>query len=383
MKNKKYVPFPGFVLFFILVSVITANSSVLTRFPQIVNSGMLQTGSNKINPAQDFYFLPELENKNFFESINDMSICRYKLVRKFINQYLSEARSFLANGLTRSQRYLPVIKEIFEKYGQIPEELALLPLLESGFNPYATSRSKAVGLWQIMKPTSRDLGLKINSWVDERRDIEKSTEAAVRHLCSLYKIFNSWELALAAYNGGAARVKRAMIKTGAENFEELLESEELRRETNEFVHRFAALAVIYRNQELFDIKSEVNAPEIAETENIILAFPVRIKDLSGITGVPQDIIKMYNPELKKNVTPPYEKEYSVRIPKHSVSRYNKNKSKLYAVKFKKLKKHIVREGESLSKIAKTYKTKMQKIIQINNLKNPHLIKPGQEIYVPL
>ena len=382
MKDKKY-----FSLFCLLLLIIIfkqpGHSSGLTQFFQLNVDNASQAKNIKVNPAREFFFLPEINNKSIFESIDDLSICRYRLVREYIYQYLSDARTFLVNGITRSKRYIPIVEKIFNEHDDIPDNLALLPMLESGFNPYATSRSRAVGLWQLMKRTSGDLGLKINRWVDERRDIEKSTKAAIRHLQNLYKIFESWELALAAYNGGARTVKSAMNKTGSKTFAELVESGALKKETSEFVHRFAALAVIYKHQDLFNIKTEVTDPEITETDNILLKYPVKINDLSKIAGVPLTTIKMFNPELKRNITPPYEKEYSVRIPKDSIDKYEKNKSKLYAVKFKRLRKHIVKEGESLTKIAEVYKTKMNKIIQINNLKNPDLIKPGQEIYIPL
>ncbi len=338
---------------------------------------------NSNNSEPDFYFLPPAGKKNLFESVDDLSICRNKYVREYIYQYLTMGREFLIHAIARSDRYSGIVEEIFNDYDDIPKDISLLPLLESGFNPYATSRSKAVGLWQFMKGTSRELGLKTNKWVDERRDIEKSTRAAVQHLNSLYRIFNSWELALTAYNGGASYVKKAMDKSGAGTFQELIESEALNRETGEFVYRFAALLIIYKNQELFDIESDVPEEHHPETEIIVLQYPVRISRLSEVTDVPQEVIKRYNPELKKNTTPPYAKEYTIRMPKGSKEIIERNKSKLYAIKYKKLRKHVVREGECISKIAAQYKTASRRIILFNNIKNPDMIRPGMELYIPI
>lgn len=338
---------------------------------------------NTENGEPEFFFLPPIGDKDLFESVNDLSICRNKYVREYIYQYLTIGREFLIYAIARSNRYSRIVEEIFNENSNIPEDISLLPLLESGFNPYARSRSKAVGLWQFMKGTSRELGLKTNKWVDERRDIEKSTKAAIKHLNGLHRIFNSWELALTAYNGGASYVKKAMIKCGADTFRELVDSGALHRETSEFVYRFAALLIIYKNQELFDIESDIPEEDHPETENIVLRYPVSISRLAEVTDVPSEIIKKYNPELKKNTTPPYEKDYTIRMPRGSKEIIERNKSRLYVVKYKKLRKHIVRKGECISKIAALYKTRSRNIIIFNNIKNPNLIRPGMELYIPI
>ncbi len=338
---------------------------------------------NDFDPEKDIAFLPPLKDKSLFESIEDLSICRRKDVRKYIFLYLTQGRKYLKKSIERSKIYLDIIEEIFEKYNDIPRDISLLPLLESAFNPYAVSRSKAVGLWQFIKNTSRSLGLKTDRWIDERRDIEKSTIAAIKHLKSLYRIFNSWELALAAYNGGASRVKKAMIKTGTDNLRVLQKSGALNKETREYVPRFIALLIIYKNQELFDIKDKVDDPPVLKTENIVINYPVDIRNISKISGVPIKILRRYNPGLKKNITPPYYRNFAFRIPTDAKDILISNKAKLYKFSFKKLKKHIVKEGECISKIAKLYNTKMRRIIVINDIKNPHLIRPGLKLYIPI
>ena len=205
----------------------------------------------------------------------------------------------------------------------------------------------------------------------------------VIHLRNLYNIFHSWELALAAYNGGANHVRRAMKKTKSSTFKELLESGALKRETNEFVYRFAALAVIYKNYELFNIHNDIPEIDMIETGNIILKYPVRIHDISKISGISLKTLKRYNPELKRNITPPYEKNYTLRIPVDSMDIIKERISKLYVVKFKGIRRHIVKKGECISKIAEKYKIKMHRIIELNNIKNPHLIRPGLELFIPI
>lgn len=334
------------------------------------------------DPDNDILFLPELENKDFFQSVNDLSICRRREVRKFVYIYLTTGRNYVKRSIENSDSYLRVIEEIIKK-NDIPMDISLLPLLESGFNPYAVSRSKAVGLWQFIQGTSMRFGLKTDRWLDERRDIEKSTHAAIRHLKNLYNIFDNWELSLAAYNGGAGHVKRAMLKTGKECFWELRKTGRLCRETSEYVARFAALLLIYKNQEIFDIEDELNLIEIPETEKIVLEYPVNINRISKISGISARTLRKLNPQLKRNITPPYYKKYTLRLPAEAKERLKKNKKIIYRIKFTRLKRHTVRKGESIYKIAKRYRIRPTSIIMINDLKNPNLIYPGFKLYIPI
>ncbi len=373
-------------LIFLICACSTGSAHRWSLYDLLTNDTIGQNKQSTLinfNPDKDMILIPPLENKEFFESINDLSICRRSDVRKHIYLYLTTGRKFLRSAIARSKKYLPIIEGIFEKDKDIPRDLSLLPLLESAFNPYAVSRSKAVGMWQFLKRTSQSLGLKTNRWVDERRHIEKSTGAAIAHLKSLHKIFNSWPLAIAAYNGGAGHVKKAMRKSGAKNLVELQKSGKLKKETAKFVPRYAALAVIFKNQWLFNIKDEIIDVPVIKTENFVLNYPVNIRNVSKISGVSLKTIRMYNPELKKNITPPYTHKYSLRLPGNALEKLKKNKSKLYRVRFKKLKTHIVKEGECLSKIAARYKTKMNKILALNNLKNPNFLRAGQKLYIPI
>ncbi|MDY6935702.1 MAG: lytic transglycosylase domain-containing protein [Spirochaetota bacterium] len=268
----------------------------------------------KYNPDEDTITLPTLNDKNFFESINDLSICRRKEVRTLLYIYLTKKRDHVKRAIRRSYLYIDIIKNEFDKYPSIPKDIMLLPLLESGFNPYAISRSRAVGLWQFIRPTSRRLGLKNDKWIDERRDIVKSTNAAIRHLRNLYWIFDSWELSLAAYNGGGGRVRRAINKTGINDFWKLKKTNTLKTETKEYVSRYAALMLIYKNQKLFGIHEEMKDIEKFDTESIVLKYPVNMRHVSKITGVPLATIRKLNPELIRNAIPPYYREYSFRVP---------------------------------------------------------------------
>ena len=386
MRKATYIALFVLLLSLTLVSMDTRSFcwNLLDLFNDTVYSEEGLQKAIEYEPYMDHFFLPSIEGKDLFASIDDLSICRREEVRRYLYMYLTVGREYVKNSIHRSYMYMEIIEDVMEEYPEIPRDMALLPLLESGFNPRAVSKSRAVGLWQFMYPTSQMLGLKINNWVDERRHIEKSTRAALRHLKNLYSIYGSWELSLAAYNGGAGHVSRTMKRTGIRDYWKLADSGQLRNETSEYVARYAALVLIYKNRELFNIGRDLkNIPKTVETENMLLKYPVNIHSFSKITGISIKTIKQLNPELKRNVTPPYTKKYSLRVPSEKKKDIEKDKKKLYKIRFSGIKKHTVKRGECLSSIARRYKTRLSHIIFLNDIKNPHLIKPGKKLYIPI
>jgi len=312
--------------------------------------------AENFDPDRDILYLPKMDGKSIFQSANDLSICRKKDVRKYIYIYLTSGREYLKKSIERSYIYRDIIDEEFRK-NEIPPELSLLPLLESGFNPNAVSRSRAIGLWQFVSNTSTPLGLRSDRWVEERRDIQKSTQAAIRHLKGLYKTLGSWDLVLAAYNGGCGQVSRAMKKTGAKNIWELIESGVLTRQTSEYVPRFIAMLMIYKNQRLFGISDEISVPRIENSEYVVFEFPVDLKKLSRASGVSIETIKSMNPELNSGMTPPYTNEYVLRMPSRSVKKIEEKMDWLRA-ETKNQTVHRVKKGECVASIARQYKKKL-------------------------
>ncbi len=311
----------------------------------------------EFDPDNDILFLPPMEGKGIFDAMDDLSITRKKEVRRYIYIYLTTGREYVKGAIERSYLYKDIIDEIFEKNGDIPKELALLPLLESGFNPYAVSKSHAVGLWQFMSNTSTPLGLQNNRWVDERRDIEKSTGAAITHLRNLHKRFGTWGLALAAYNGGGGHVSRAVTRSGAKDIWELRDSGLLLQETYEYVPRFIALALIYENQRLYGIRDEITVPDKEKTVNVVFKQPVNIKDVSALTGVPIKTLRELNPELVHNMTPPMNQKYTLRVPERVRESIDNNLDKIYKNEITRIVPYRVKQGDSLSAIARKYKKK--------------------------
>ena len=376
-----------FIASAVLISVFGFNRDLFSwgLFNFFTDTDFSDEGLEKVadfDPDRDILYLPELGNKGFFESIDDLSICRRKDVRKFIYIYLTRGREFTIRGIERRLLYRDIVDSVFGKNPDIPADLACLPLLESGYNPYAVSRSKAVGLWQFVSNTSNPLGLKNNMWVDDRRDLEKSTEAAIRHLRGLYNTFGSWDLALAAYNGGGGHVRRSMNRTNTPDFWNLQKSGALRTETSEYVPRFAALLLIYKNQKLFGISEEIEHPELPETDTIVLRHSVPIKEVARYSDTDINTIRRFNPELRRHITPPDRKSYTLRLPLEGVQKLEENIQDLYKYRRRKLRAYRVKKGDSLSGIARQNNKKTSDLLRFNDIKNPDRIQPGRVIYIP-
>ena len=311
------------------------------------------------DPDRDILFLPRLEGKDLFASISDLSICRRPEVRKHIYLYLTAKRGYLLRALEQSRRYEDTVRRIFKNNSDIPEDIALLPLLESGFNPFAVSSSKAVGLWQFVFNTSTPLGLRTDRWIDERRNIEKSTEAAIRHFRNIRGCFPDWELTLAAYNGGAGYVKRAMTAAACNDFWKLRERGLLREETSEYVPKFIALLVIHKNQRLFGIHDEINTVKQEKVEYFELRRPVPLEALARVAGVPVQTIRELNPELCGAMTPPDIIPYPINLPSSLIARLASRENELYRQGVSAVTTHRVRRGETVASIARLYKKKQK------------------------
>jgi hypothetical protein len=180
----------------------------------------------------------------------NMPIQTNQQVRAYLKYFSTQRKKIISCQLARSTRYLPMIKAVFQEYG-LPEDLAYLAMIESGFNPNARSSAGAAGLWQFIKPTGQRYGLVINGAVDERLDPQKSTRAAARYLRDLYKQFGSWYLAAASYNCGERRVQQKLSKSGNRNFWELSANRCLPNETKNYVPQMIAAIIIAKNPQKF------------------------------------------------------------------------------------------------------------------------------------
>lgn len=212
----------------------------------------------------------------------DVPIILNSSVESHIDYFNVRIRDKFELWLSRSGRYLPLMKEIFKK-NDLPEDLVFVSLIESGFNPYAYSRARAVGPWQFMKGTGLKYGLRINEWIDERRDPVKSTIAAANYLKDLYAMFNSWPLALASYNAGEGRVGRAMAKSKAGDFWDLRSTRYLRPETRNYVPKFMAATIIAKNPEKYGFN--LNYHEPLQYDEVVIDRPTDLRLIAKTAGV--------------------------------------------------------------------------------------------------
>lgn len=233
-------------------------------------------------------------------------------VRYHFMKYSRERRGTMQNFLRNSIPYLNYTKSVFRSRG-LPEDLAYLAYLESGYNPFAVSRSNAVGMWQFISSTGRAYGLQQDWWMDERRDPYRSTEAAASYLARLYDIFHDWHLAVASYNGGEGKIGRAKEATGASKLHEIIQRNDtldyklqLREETALYVPRFLAIAKVMRNAEILGIQPSApddEHPVLIPVSQVTVRPATDLVELSRRIGISWKEFQAYNPHFLRSVSP--------------------------------------------------------------------------------
>jgi hypothetical protein len=265
----------------------------------------------------------ESELKKWDQTLKfDVPIDINKQVKAYLVYFTTERKGTIRRYLSRSSRYLPMIKEIFQEHG-LPEDLAYLAMIESGFNPHAYSHAHACGMWQFIRGTGQRYGLVINNYIDERRDPEKSTHAAAKYLSDLYKQFGSWYLAAASYNCGEGRVAREINGSTHKNFWELSDNQRLPTETKNYVPQMIAATIIAKNPEKFGFKGIPYLPPL-QYDTVKVTEPTSLKAASVACNVPPEEIELLNPELRRGMTPPDMPSYTLKIPKNSKELFAKN-----------------------------------------------------------
>lgn len=322
-------------------------------------------------------FVPIYEKNKFYRASS------WRRIRAQKGQKDSFQKAIIRSGL-----YIDKMEEIFQSAG-LPIELTRLPFVESFFNPYAQSKCSASGMWQFMYATGR-LFLKINHLVDERRDPFISTEAAAKLLKNNFDKLGSWPLALTAYNHGALGVARGLKRTQAETLEELIENYNHRRfgfaSKNFYAEFLAALDVSTHYRKYF---GELPLEKALAFDTVELPYYTNSKDLFKYCGITKEDLKVLNPALRltvrrgENLIP---KGYSLRIPKDTEEKFlvaykQIPQERKYLAQNRNLK-HRVRRGETLSVIARRYRTRIDSILAANSIRNPNLVRVGQYLRIP-
>jgi membrane-bound lytic murein transglycosylase D len=311
----------------------------------------------------------------------DIPIVINAKVEQFIQYFQTTVRNSFSNWLARSEKYIPFMRNHLKENG-LPEDLVYMALIESGFNPYAYSRSKASGPWQFIYLTGKRYGLRSNWWIDERRDPEKSTIAAAKYLKDLYDMFECWYLAAAGYNAGEGKIARAMKRYRTEDFWELTKYRYLKQETKDYVPQMIAAALIAKDPEKYGFVGieyqeplrydKVKVPEVTDLRLIAHACEATVEE-----------IKELNPELSRWCTPPDFPDYEIKIPFGKKDLFLKNFETLYQGERVRFKIHIAKKGDTFPKIARLYRVDLEPILEINRLNKKSRLSTGMSLLIPL
>jgi membrane-bound lytic murein transglycosylase D len=335
--------------------------------------------SDESNDEFSLEVLPKRRSKQASEF--DIPIVINEKVEQFIQHFQTRGRKVFTGWLARSERYIPFMKNLLKENG-LPEDLVYMALIESGFNPYAYSRSKAAGPWQFIYRTGKRYGLDSNWWIDERRDPEKSTIAAAKYLKDLYDTFECWYLAAAGYNAGEGKIARAMKRYQTEDFWELTKYRYLKRETKDYVPQMIAAALIAKDPEKYGFV-EIEYQEPLRYDKVKVPEVTDLRLIAEACEVTLDEIKSLNPELSRWCTPPNYPDYEIKIPFGKKELFSRNFETLYPGERFQFKTHKVKKGDTLSRIAKLYRVSLEPILEINRLNKKSRLSIGMNLLIPL
>ena len=316
----------------------------------------------------------DLENTHFV-----FPVVLNNQVQMYLNLFQTKQRKTFSSWLSRSSIYLPLMKKELKNAG-LPEELVYLSMIESGYNQRACSSANAVGLWQFMDATGREHNLDINKYVDERRDAEKSTKAAVAFLTELYAEFGDWHLAVAAYNAGPGKIRKGLDKYGVSNFWALAQEDYLALETKRYVPKLIAAMILAKNPEKYGFTdTEYKRPLEYTTLKVPAGLSLDALALVCNTSVKE--VKFLNQELREGKTPPNQPHYVAKIPVGTEEIASKNINRLHSVVSTGYKSHKIKRGETLATICDMYGLNKTTLLKVNNLRSSRLSR-GQYLRIP-
>ncbi len=330
-----------------------------------------------------------------------------EIVRKFIDMYAGRLRNQVAFMLSACNFYMPIFEEALDTYG-LPLELKYLPIIESALNPSAVSRAGACGLWQFMLNTGKMYGLESNSLVDERRDPIKATWAAARYLKEMYDIYKDWNLVIAAYNCGPGTINKAIRRAGGKtDYWEIYNF--LPKETRGYVPAFIAANYVMTYYCKHNIcPMETNIPDATDTVQV--SRNLHFEQIADVCGIGLDEIKSLNPQFKKSIIPGESKPQTLRLPVNYISTFIDSQDTIYAHRSDELFKnrrtvavsdtratarsgrataskgtgdvtyHKIRNGETLSTIARKYRVTVNQLKNWNGLRNNN-ISAGKQLKI--
>jgi len=313
------------------------------------------------------------------EAVYDFPVVLNNKVNMYLNLFQTKQRNQFRHWLARSTIYRPMMEKELKDAG-LPQDLIFLAMIESGYNQMACSGAKAVGLWQFMQATGRQYHLRIDKYVDERRDPLKSTKAAVTYLADLYRDFDDWHLAVAAYNGGPGKVRTGLKKHNVDNFWDLAAKEHLHLETKRYVPKLIAALLIAKNPEKYGF-TDITYHLPVHYDTLTVGPGMSLDAVALISNSTTQEIQQLNRELRLGKTPLNQERYAVKIPQKSAAIASKNLSRLHSVATIGYKTHTIKTGDTLTKISKRYNINKTTLLKVNDLRSSKLA-PGRNMRIP-
>ncbi|WP_456452243.1 LysM peptidoglycan-binding domain-containing protein [Hydrogenimonas sp.] len=311
------------------------------------------------------------------------SFLRDPLFRELKINLTSVKRKQYLQMLRRGQSYIPTLRKMIAESG-IPQVFLYMAMAESNFDAHAKSSARAVGLWQFMPKTAAVYGLKVDRYLDERKDPVRSTEAAIRYLKRLHGMFGKWYLAALAYNCGEGRVQKAIKRAGTDDLHTLLDEKRryLPKESRNYLRKIVSMALVANNAQLCFTPSELKLFNPSDSERLVrvrVSGGETIEHIARQVGMTPKALKTLNPQFKYGFTPPRDGAF-INIPLSRLERFKRDykpgkQKSMYLV-------HTVKKGENLSKIAYRYGISYKMIVSFNKIKRG-IIYPNQELIIPI
>ena len=303
-------------------------------------------------------------------------------IQQWVDRLSRSDRKYFQATLARFDKVRPRMEEIFKEQG-LPTDLVYLSLVESGGNPNAISYAGATGYWQFMPGTAKHYGLRINTWIDERRDLDKSTIAAAQYLKYLHSLFDDWLLASASYNAGEGTIRKIMKRNPhIECFWDISRDMHLKRETLAYVPKFTATLIMAKNRGDYGLPiPDSMEPAAPGHETIQVSTFTYLDEIAEVIGVSQNQLKRLNPELIRGCTPPMAKQYELKIPTGTadlVSTYLSGINEPHI----EYATHTISKGDTLSGLAKKYSSRTKTIAQTNRMRPTDILTIGKVLVIP-
>ena len=382
----------------LLAELIRPNAPLIgqTESPELVAAdGQNSMDSERVLPVAALFSLEELRDSNNDDGelglpdvglpISDIPLALNSKVEYFLYYFQTSGKQSFSRWLSHSSRYIPMMKEILKREG-MPEDLVYVAMIESGFQMHARSWASAVGPWQFMSETGRRYALRIDQWIDERKNPVKATTAAALYMKELYTMFKGdWYLAAAGYNAGENKILRAINMYNTSDFWEISRGSYLKRETKEYVPKLLAAAIIAKDPARYGFTDIAYLTPI-EYDTVTIPTRTNLDLAAKLSGTTYDSIKELNPDLRHWCTPPNYPDYQLKIPKGAKQQFESEYAKvpedqrftervLYS-------RYHARKKDSLKSVARRFGTSPTVLAELNSLSAKSRIA-GKTLLVPV